>query len=82
MQKENKMKEVQKVLEEISSEYGDAIITHISDYEYDEIKVKIFLNPQYQYTHITLNKWKDMLGAWIYKVSIVKNTLVITYHIK
>lgn len=81
MQTQSKMKEVQKVLEEISREYGDAVIAHISDYEFEELRVKIFLNPQYQYTHITLDKWKDMLEAWIYKVSIVKNTLVITYHI-
>lgn len=75
------MKEVQKVLEEISREYGDAIISHISQYEYGELRVKIFLNPQYQYTHVTLHKWKDKLEAWIYNVSIVNNTLLITYHI-
>lgn len=82
MKKENKMKEVQKVLEEISREYGDAVITHITDYEYGKLRVRIFLSPQYSYSYTTLQKWQDKLEAWIFSVSIVKNTLVITYRIK
>ena len=81
MQTQNKMNEVQKVLEEISREYGDAVITHITDYEYGKLRVRIFLSHQYQYSYTTLQKWQDKLGAWLSSVSVVKNTLLITYRI-